>query len=212
MAYNFPEGAKFQFSTTFAAAKSVTIATNASPAVLTAVGHGFVDGEEFLFNSGWEDATNSIFRADQLTVDTLTALGLNTLNNVFFSPGTGIGSIQKVSNWYDIPQVLTVGGDGGDPKFTQVQPLAARNGIQIPTGFNPAKTTLSLGHDPANATYQMMLDISRTFTKCAFRIVGGGGTSYGYGYMIVNEKPKMNSGQVNTVDCAITSLGRDISY
>lgn len=212
MAYNFPEGARFQFSTTFAAALSVTAATNANPSVLSVAAHGLVDGDEFLFNSGWEDANNSIFKADMLTAGTLSPLGLNTTNNVFYPTGTGVGSIQKISNWTDIPQVLTVGGDGGDAKFTQVTPLASRNGIQIPTGFNPAKTTLSLGHDPANMTYQAMLDISRTFTKCAFRIVGGGGTTYGYGYMVVSEQPKMQSGQVNTVDCAISMLGRVISY
>lgn len=212
MSYNFPEGARFQYSTTFGAAKTVTIASNANPAVLTAASHGLVDGDEFLFNSGWEDAKDSIFQADQLTADTLGVLGLNTTNSVFYPSGTGIGTIQKITDWTDIPQVLTVGGDGGGARFTSVNPVASRNGIQIPTGFEPAKTTLGLGHDPANATYQAMLDISRTFQKCAFRIVGGGGTTYGYGYMVVSEQPKMQNNQVNMVDCVVSFQGRVISY
>lgn len=212
MSYNVPEGARFQYSTTFGTAKTVTIASNANPSVLTAVAHGLVDGDEFLFNSGWEDAKDSIFQADQLTADTLGVLGLNTTSTVFYPSGTGIGTIQKITGWTDIPQVLTVGGDGGGARFTSVNPVAARNGIQIPTGFEASKTTLGLGHDPLNATYKAMLDISRTFTKCAFRIINGSSSVYGYGYMLVGEQPKMQSGQVNMVDCVLSYQGRVISY
>ena len=60
MSYSFPEGAKFLFSQTFAAAKTVTGITNADPAVATAVAHGYVDNDEILLNSGWEDAGDSV--------------------------------------------------------------------------------------------------------------------------------------------------------
>lgn len=212
MAYNFPEGSKFQFSTTFAAAKTVTVATNANPAVLTSTTHGYLTNDEFLFTSGWEDATNSIFKANVLTADTLGVLGLNTTNTAFFAAGTGVGTMQKVSGWTDIPQVLTISNSGGDARFTTVQPLASRNGIQIPTGFNAATTTLTLAHDPLLANYQTMLDISRSLTKVAFRIVGSSGTTYGYGYMSVSEVPQKSAGQVDQVQCAISMLGRTISY
>ncbi len=212
MAYNFPEGARFQFSNTFAAAKAITIASNGKPALLTAPAHGLVDGEEFLLLSGWEDATNTIYRADQQSVDTLTALGLDTSNTAFFGAGTGVGSLQKVTDWTDIPQVLTISNSGGDARFTTVQPLSARNAIQIPTGFNAASTTLTLAHDSKLANYQKMLEISRTQQKVAFRIISGDSATYGYGYMSVSETPQMQSNQVNQVQCAISMLGRTISY
>lgn len=212
MAFNFPEGAKFQFSTTFAGAKTITAVSNANPAVLTSTAHGYSDGDVFLFTSGWEDATNSIFVANQLTADTFEATGLDSTSTTYFGAGTGTGETQKVTGWTDIPQVLTVATSGGDTRFTDVQLLAARQGIKIPTGFNAATTTLTLAHDPANATYQTLLGLSRTFTKVAFRIVGGGGTTYGYGYITVNESARMQSGQVNQVECSISFLGRQIAY
>lgn len=212
MAFRFPEGSKFQFSSTFGTAKTVTVATNANPSVLTAVAHGLVDGDEFLFTSGWEDATNSVYVADQLTVDTVSPTGLDTTNTTFFGAGSGVGTIQKITTWVDMPQVLTIGNSGGDARFTDVQLLASRNGIKIPTGFNAATTTLTLAHDPANATYKTMVGLSRTQSLVAFRIVGGGGTTYGFGYIAVSEIPKMTSGQVNQVDVAIAMLGRVISY
>lgn len=212
MAFNFPEGAKFQFSTTFAGAKTITGATNADPAVLTSTAHGYVDGDEVLFTSGWEDATNTVFVANQLTNDTFEVTGLNSTNTTYFPAGSGTGTTQKISGWTDIPQVLTVATSGGDTRYTDVQLLAARQGIKIPTGFNSTTITLTLAHDPSNATYQSMLNLSRTFSLCAFKIVGGGGTTYGYGYISVNETARMQSGQVNQVECAISILGRQIAY
>ena len=41
---------------------------------------------------------------------------------------------------------------------------------------------------------------------------GGGGTTYGYGYMIVSEAPSMAIGQPNKVTCALSLIGRSISY
>lgn len=212
MAFNFPEGAKFQFSTTFAGAVTVSAVSNANPAAATAAGHGYDDNDIVLFNSGWEDANNTVFKIDKTGTDSFTFLGLDSSNTTYFAATAGAGTTEKITVWNDIPQVLTVATSGGDTKFTDVQLLAARQGIRIPTGFNPASITLTLAHDPANETYKSLLNISRTFTKVAFRIVGGGGTTYGYGYITVNEAAKMQSGQVNQVDCTISMLGRTIAY
>lgn len=212
MAFNFPEGAKFQYSVTFASAKTITALSNANPAVATSTAHGYTTGDEILLTSGWEDATQTVYRVTTIDANSFSIQGLNTTNTAYFGAGTGTGSAQKITGWTDIPQVLTIGSQGGDAKFTDVQLLASRNAIKIPTGFNAASTTLTLAHDPANATFQAMLDIGRSFTKCGFRIQGAGGSSYGYGYMSASEVPQMSSGQVNQVQCAVSMLGRQISY
>ncbi|MBP0589279.1 hypothetical protein J8I87_06015 [Paraburkholderia sp. LEh10] len=213
MAYAFPEGSKFFFSETFAAAKNVTAVSNANPAVATSVAHGFADGAELLFESGWEDASDSVFKIDQLSVDTFSLLGLNTNDTNWYNPGGGTGTVQLVSNWIEIPQVLTIATQGGDPKFTTISPLARRNAINVPTGFNPTSITLTLGHDASNTNYQEMLDISRSLRKVAFKMVlSGGVSSYGYGYMSVSEMPSLNVNQANQVTASLSLLGRSISY
>jgi hypothetical protein len=213
MAYYFPEGSKFYFSNTLAVAVPVTVATNANPAVLTAAAHGLVDNDEFLFTSGWEDATDMVYRADQLTTGTLSPLGLDTSDTNMFPASSGVGSVQKVSTWVEIPQVLTIATSGGDPRFTTISPLSKRNDINVPVGFNAASMTLTLGHDPANANYQAMLAISRRLSKVAIKIVlGGGGSMLGYGYMSASEVPTMTKGQANQVTAAITMLGRPMAY
>lgn len=213
MALYFPEGSSQQFSQTFASAKTITALSNANPAVATSVAHGYTTGDEILITSGWEDATDSVYKITVLTADTFSVLGLDTTNTGFFPAGTGTGTAQKVSGWTAIPQVLTITGSGGDARFTDVQLLARRNSLRIPTGFNATSITMSLAHDASQAGYITMLNISRNLSKVAFKqVISGGAVTYGYGYMNVSEMPKLNSNQVNTVDAAITVIGRSLSY
>ena len=213
MALYFPEGSSQQFSQTFASAKTITALTNANPAVATSVAHGYTTGDEILLTSGWEDATDSVYKITVLTADTFSIQGLDTTNTGFYPAGTGAGTAQKISGWTSIPQVLTISGSGGDARFTDVQLLAKRNSLKIPTGFNATSITLSLAHDAANANYVTMVGISRNLSKVAFKqVISGGSVTYGYGYLSVSEMPKLNSNSVNTVDAALTVIGRSISY
>ena len=213
MALYFPEGSSQQFSQTFASAKNITAITNANPAVATSVAHGYTTGDEILVTSGWEDITDSVVKITVLTADTFSLQGVDTSNTGFYPTGTGTGTAQKVSGWTAIPQVLTISGSGGDARFTDVQLLARRNSLKIPTGFNATSITLTLAHDAANANYKTMVGISRNLSKVAFKqVISGGAVTYGYGYLSVSEMPTLNSNQVNQVTAAMTVLGRSISY
>lgn len=213
MAYFFPEGSSQQFSSTFAAAKTITAVTNANPAVATSTAHGYVTGDEILLTSGWEDATDTVFKVEVVDANSFKILGLDSSNTNFYPSGGGVGTAQKISGWTSIPQVLTISASGGDARFTDVSPLAKRNAIRIPTGFNATSITLSLAHDAGNANYKTMLGISRNLSKVAFKqVISGGAVTYGYGYLNVSEMPQLNNNQVNTVQAAMTVLGRSISY
>lgn len=212
MAYTFPEGAAIYFSSTFAAAKAVSAITNADPAVATANSHGYTDDDEVLFESGWEDATDAVYKIEETSVNALNVHGLVSTDTDFFPAGSGTGNMYKISSWVAIPQVLTISTSGGDPRFTTISPLAKRNSINVPTGFNATSITLSLGHDASNANYQTMLSVSRSLTKVAFKLVMSGSVVYGYGYLAVSEVPALNVGQPNTVQASFSLLGRAISY
>lgn len=213
MALYFPEGSSQQFSQTFASAKTISAVTNANPAVATSTAHGYVTGDEVLITSGWEDATDSVYKIEVVDANSFKILSLDTSNTGFFPAGTGAGTAQKISGWTSIPQVLTISGSGGDARFTDVQLLAKRNSLKIPTGFNATSITMSLAHDAANANFQTMVGISRNLSKVAFKqVISGGAVTYGYGYLSVSEMPKLNSNSVNTVDAALTVIGRSLSY
>lgn len=215
MAYKFPDGASFQFSTTFATAVTVSAFTNANPGVATTgTAHGYTTGDELLLVSPWEDATDSVFRANNLTATTLNLSGLDTTNLTFFPAGAAVGStLQKISAWQTIPQVLTISTSGGDARRATISPLARRTPINVPLGLNPVDIELTIGHDASNATYQQMLAITRALTKIAFKMVlADGSSTYGYGNMVVGSFPQLQSGQANQVTVGINLLGRDIAY
>lgn len=213
MSYKTPEGCKFLFSTTFAAVKNITALSNANPAVAQSAAHGYANGDELLILSGWEDLTDSVYRAASVATDSFALQNVDTSDTDWFAPGGGIGSAQKVSNWIEIPQVLTIQPNGGDPKFIDVNPLARRNGFQIPTGFNPSSLELTLGHDAGNANYAAMKAVSQRLTKVAFKMLLADGTaSYGYGVLTVQNIAQLQSGAVNQVKAVFAAQGSTIEY
>lgn len=213
MAYYYPEGSKIYYSSTFAGAKTISAVTNASPAVATSTTHGYTDLDPILFNSGWEDANNTIWEIDSQTADTFNITGLDSSSTTYYPAGAGVGTAQLVSSWVEIPQILDLSSTGGGPKYGTVSPLASRNDIKTPIGFEAMSIDLGLGYDATNATWQAMLALTRAFTKVAIKIVvPGGGRLYGYGNLIASEMVEMSKGNALKVKAAISLDGRMIGY
>lgn len=213
MSFSFPEGGSQQYSSTFATAKTISAISNANPAVCTATAHGYTTGDEILLQSGWEDLNEMVVKVTVIDANSFSLQDVNTTDTNFYPTGSGAGTAQKITGWIAMPQVMTISASGGDARFTEVQLLARRNSIRIPTGFNATTITLGLAHDPANATYKAMLNLSRTLTKVAFKqVLSGPSYTYGYGYMAASEVARQSSNQVNQVDVVMAMLGRPMSY
>ena len=213
MAYYFPEGTKVYYSVTFAAAKTITGVTNASPAVATSTSHGYTDLDPVLLLSGWEDANNTVWEVDEQTADTFNITGLDSTSTTYYPAGSGTGTAQKVSTWVEVPQILTINSNGGGTKYGTVSPLATRNDIKTPIGFEASSIDLELGYDPANAVQVAMAGITRAFTKVALKlVVPGGGRIYGYGNLMLSEVPKLSKGNAITKPASISFDGRMVGY
>lgn len=213
--YDFPEGSHFYFTEVAAAAKAVSAISNANPAVATAAAHGFTAGQEILLASGWEDASDAVFRVDVPTADSFAIVGLDTTDLNLFPAGNGAGSAQLIlpADWQEVPKVLTVATSGGTANFTKVAPLARRNEQSVPTGFAATTVALTLAHSAGDANYQKMVGISRARRTVAFKMaLANGAASYGFGYLSVEEMPKLSTSQVNQVTATFSLLGRSISY
>lgn len=213
MAYTSPFGTQYYVSQTFASAKTISAATNANPTALTSTAHGYATNDEFLFTSGWELATNSVYKANVSDANTFTALGLNTTNTSSYAAGSGTGTTQKISTWLQIPQVLTISPQGGDPNFIDFKPIAALQGLRLPNGFSPMSLTFELGFDTSATNWSTLLDISRNNTLVAYKSVKGNGqTTYAYGYWMMGEAPRQQADQVDRVNATFVALGRTITY
>lgn len=214
MAYHFPAGTKAYYSTTFASPKTVTGVTNADPAVATATSHGYTDGDPVLFESGWQDASDTIFEVDSQTADTFDIDGLNSTDTNVYAAGTGTGTTKEVSSWVEFPQVLSISTNGGGIKYGTVDPIGSRQATKQPVGFEAIGVDMKLGYDPANATIAALQALTRSFSKAAFKLVlPGGGRVYGYGNVACSEFPEIGSKETPLqISASIGFDGRAISY
>lgn len=213
MAYTFPEGTKVYYSTTLASAKTITVLTNASPAVATSVAHGYTTNDPILLNSGWEEANETVYEFTTLTADTGSIKGLDATNTTLFTPGSGVGTAQKISSWVEMQQVLSVSAAGGNPKYGTVSPLGSRMDKKFVIGYDAAALEIKVGYDAANVQQQAMQQISRVYSKVGVKLVlPGGGRIYGYGNITASEFPEMARGQALQISVGISFDGRAISY
>jgi hypothetical protein len=213
MAYSSPRGTQYFVSQTFAAARTLSAVTNANPAVATNTSHGYADDDELLYIGGWGLASNSVYRADQLTTDTFSLKGLNSTSTTRYAAGSGVGTTQKISTWIEIPQVLTINPSGGDLKTITVDPIAAQRAIVLPDGSNPYTIGMTLGDDPTLSTLPTLLDISRSQTLVAYKSVKPNGrATYGYGYFIVTEAATQQNGQADVLNAQFLAQGNLITY
>lgn len=212
MAYSTPVGTSFYISQTFASAKTITAVSNANPAVATSVAHGYADNDEVLFMSGWELASNAVYKVDQLTADTFSFLGLNTTSTASYEAAAGTGTTQKVSSWIEIPQIIGLSFSGGTPRYVDVRPIKALQSIKLPDGFEASTISFEVGFDPSLTNWATLLDISRNGTLVAYKSVKGTTATYGYGYFQMSEQPSQAAGQADRVQATFAAQGRLISY
>lgn len=208
-------GSKFFYSTTFGAKKTVSSISNTDPAVATAAAHGFSNGQELLLLNGWEDAAESIWRAQDVDAGTLELEDLDTSDTEWFPSGTASeGSLQLVSDWQEIGQVLEVSSTGGGRRDITVSPLARRNSIVLPAGFEASGIDFTLGFDPTRVDQKAMDKISRRLSqRVAFKfLIPGGAKLYAYGFLQKSGLPQMASQDVMKVNVSCSFLGMVSTY
>ena len=208
-------GSKFFYSTSFGLKKTVDSVTNADPAVATSTAHGFANGKELLLINGWEDASESIWRAASVAANTVTLEDLDTSDTEWFPSGTASsGTLQEVSNWQEIGQVLDVASTGGGRRDITVSPLARRNSIVLPAGFEASGIDFTLGFDPSRVDQKAMDKISRRLSqRVAFKFVlPGGAKLYAYGFLQKSGLPQMASQDVMKVNVSCSFLGMVSTY
>jgi hypothetical protein len=215
--YTLPNGAKFHLGATFGTPIVVTAATNALQAVLSAAAHGLAAKAEFIFKSGWEDANDRVFRVANPTTGNFEVEGLDTTSTSLFEAGGGVGTIIPILSWVEIQQVLNPSTSGGDPKFATVEPLARKNAIQIPAGFNPMALTIPIGDDPSLLGYKALKTASDGSELRPLRVRkpganNSGSVTYFYGYPYLNEVSSMTKDQVDTVTAGMTIQGKPTRY
>lgn len=209
-----PTGSTNWIATTIAAAKTTTVVTNASEAVVTSAAHGYSNGDVLIVGSGWGRLHNRAFRIKSVTTDSFVLEGADTSNATLFSPGTGIGNVRKVTAFTQITTVMAPSSSGGEPKTVNYKFLEDENELQLNDGFSPVQRTFNLDADSIGTAGYTAL---KTFTDSGADTIvrtnaKSGAVTYLVATVALNEEEIISEGQIVQVKCAVSGRSRSTRY
>jgi hypothetical protein len=206
---NVPTGTLFSLATAFATAKTVTIVTNASTAVVTAVAHGFSNGDAVRFaTSGWGRLANRVFEIAGVTTDTFT-VPLDTSDTSVYPAGTGIGTVQKISTWVQMQKVMNPSTSGGEAKQVSYKFVDSDVEFSINDGFSATSYSFELDDDTTTAGYTAAKSLTDVQTDtCLKMLLRSGSRVYFPGKVALNDVPILQDGQINRMRLAFNGNAR----
>lgn len=213
MSVSLPNGATLAVGSAYGSDLTVSIVTNANPAVATSTAHGLADGDFIVLTSGWNKLTGRVFRVAGKTTDTFQLEGVNSTNTSDYPAGTGIGSCKKVTAWTQISQVLEFSTGGGDQQFVTYSFLENDFETQIPTVKSPSTITMSIGDDSSLPWYAVMATANDDRVPRAVKMSLPSGSLILYnGYVTLNKTPTMTKNQLMALQSTVAMTGQAVRY
>ena len=213
MAVKLPNGATVHIATALAAAKNITVATNAAEAVLTATAHGLANGDFIVLSSGWGAAAGRVFKVAGVNTDTFKLTGFDTSNVDKFPEGGGIGSFQKITAWQEINQITEVTTSGGEQQFVDFGFLADDFDRQLPSTKSAASLSITIADDPTQAGYKAVAKASDAGGETPLRVnLKEGGVIVYNGYPSLNKTPTLTRNQIMAVTLSYALSGQVNRY
>jgi len=209
-----PTGTTFFVYTSLAAAKAVTVVTNATEAVVTALAHGFANGAVVMMYSGWGRLNRRAYRIKSVTTDTFVLESCDTTNTNFFPTGSGVGTVQLAQTPVQVTQVLSSNTSGGDAKRTNYKYLESDVEFSINDGFNPVTRTMEIDADAFGGTaYNLLRTLTETGADTVIKtVLKNGSFTLTPAVVALNEEIVFQDGNVNRVRVDISGTNRSVRY
>jgi hypothetical protein len=209
-----PTGTTFYVASTIAAAKTTTVVTNASEAVVTSTAHGYSNGDFVIILSGWGRLNKRCFRVKSVTTDTFALEGADTTSTTLFPAGTGLGTVQKITAWTQVTLVTGISTSGGDPKTVSYKYIESDVEYSINDGFTAASAVLDIDSDAiGTAGYTALKALTDVQTDTVIRMVKrSGAISLRPCTVALNEDEQMTDGQITKVKASLNGNNRLTRY
>lgn len=209
-----PTGSTFYIASTIAAAKTTTIVTNASEAVVTSAAHGFSNGDFVLMTSGWGRMNRRAFRIKSITTDTFVLEGAETSSVTYFPAGTGIGTASKLSTFTQITTVMSPTSSGGEPKNVAYKFIESDVEYNINDGFTATSYAIDMDADAiGTAGYTALKTLTDVQTDTVLKVVTRSGSLLLVPCTVaLNESVSMQDGQINRVKATFNGNNRAVRY
>lgn len=213
MSFRLPNGSTVDLASTYDASVVITAISNANPAVVTAAGHGLVDGDYVEITSGWLGINGRIFRVDGATTGTFQLEGADTTDTDRYSPGGGTGSLRGIATVVQVAQITDVATTGGDQQFLTFGFLEENDDRQIPTTRSPQTITFTVADDPSQAFVPVAeaADQRRTPNGVFLNLPDGSKILYN-GYLSFSETPTLARNNLMVRTMTFSLSGRPVRY
>jgi len=208
-----PTGTLFSVATTFGSAITVTVVTNANPAVCTATAHGLSNGDIIEVTSGWGRLNKRVFKVAGVTTDTFQLSGMDTSSTSFFPAGTGIGSVREVTAWTQLSKVMNPATQGGDPKTVTYKWVESDVEYSINDGFTATSFTMEFDDDDTTSGYSAMRTLTDAQTDTVLKmLMRSGAVVYLPCTLALNDVPRLQDGQINRISAQFAGNNRHTRY
>jgi hypothetical protein len=208
-----PTGTLFSVATTFGSAITVTVVTNANPAVCTATAHGLSNGDIIEVTSGWGRLNKRVFKVAGVTTDTFQLSGMDTSSTSFFPAGTGIGSVREVTAWTQLSKVMNPATQGGDPKTVTYKWVESDVEYSINDGFTATSFTMEFDDDDTTSGYTAMRTLTDAQTDTVLKmLMRSGAVVYLPCTLAMNDVPRLQDGQINRISAQFAGNNRHTRY
>lgn len=213
MSVSLPNGAVVSIASAYAAPATIAAISNASPAVASAVGHGFANGDIVEITSGWSRLNSRIARVAGVTADTFELEGINTTSTNLYPVGGGAGSVRKVSTWQQVTQVLEFKTSGGEQQFVTYSFLEEDVEHQIPTVKSASSFAMTIGDDASLPWYGILSDANDDRIPRAVSVVLPSGSAIYYnGYVTLNKTPTLTKNELMGLQSTVSLTSEPMRY
>lgn len=214
MGFRLPNGSTIDLAQTYATSKPITTISNANPAVVSSVAHGYTAGDYVEVTSGWLGINGRIFRVASVTTDSYALEGADTTDVNHYPAGTGGGSTRKITAWVQIAQITDVQPSGGEQQFYQFGFLEESDDRQLPTTRSPMSLALTVADDPSQAYVAVAeaADQRRTPNGLRLNLADGVSKIVYNGYLTISETPALTRNQLMTRTLTFSMSGRPVRY
>lgn len=209
-----PSGTTFAIATAFAAAKTVTAVSNAAEASFSVTAHGYSVGDILQVYSGWGRLNRRAVRVKSVTTDAFVGEGINTTSTDFFPPGSGTGTVRKVSTFQQINKILNPNNSGGEPKNITVKFLESDVEENLNDGFTAITESFDIDADEfGQASYTALVALTDVQTDTVLKkTLKSGAIIFTPCRVAINENVKMADGTIMTNAVSINGNGRITRY
>lgn len=209
-----PTGSTFFIASTIASTKNTTVVTNAAEAVVTSAAHGYSNGDFVIVTSGWGRLNRRAFRIKSVTTDTFVLEGAETSSTTYYPPGTGVGTVSKVSTFTQITTVMSPSSSGGEPKTVKYKFVESDVEFSINDGFSATDYSIELDADSiGGAGYTALKTLTDVQTDTILKVVTRSGSVLLVPCTVaLNEAVSLQDGQINKVKAQFSGNNRAVRY